>query len=151
MSRPLRFQCERTINAGPETLIGRILDLTQWPGFAGWGPLPGIRAAHYHHQPPGRLGAIIHVQNRDGSTHTETITAFQPARAITLRLDNFTAPIRHLATHFDEHWDFIPAPNGGTRITRTLEIHPRGPFARPLLHPLAWMLKKALTRHLNSL
>ena len=151
MARPVAITCQRSFAIPAVNLARRILDLSEWPHFEGWGPLPGIRAARFRHQSEAYIGSVIEVENRDGSTHTEEIVAWDEGRALTLRLANFTAPVRHLATHFDEHWIFTTTSDNKTHLVRSLEIHPRNAVSRLLLLPIAWMLHKALKMHLSKM
>jgi hypothetical protein len=151
MVSPIRITCTHTLPVQASELSRRILDLSEWPNFEGWGPLPGIRAARFRHQTDACIGSVIEVENRDRSTHTEEIMDWVEGRVISLRLANFTAPVRHLASHFDEHWLLEADTDRNTRVTRCLEIHPRGALARLMLTPIALMLHKALQKHLDAL
>ena len=63
------------IHASPESRRDRqqILDLSKWPEFNGYGPLPGIREADFETKTDEIVGTKIRVTNRDGSTHVEEI------------------------------------------------------------------------------
>ena len=56
-----------------QTLREAFLDLSQWPGFTGWGPLPGIRQANFLRRTDAVRGSRIAVINTDGSSHVEEI------------------------------------------------------------------------------
>jgi hypothetical protein len=64
---PITFSCEETLPLAPEEIARQILDLTKWPDFHGFGPLPGIKAAAFDVQTPGIVGSRIRVTNQDGS------------------------------------------------------------------------------------
>jgi hypothetical protein len=64
---PITFSCEKTLPLAPEEIARQILDLTKWPDFNGYGPMPGIRVAEFDVQTPGIVGSRIRVKNRDGS------------------------------------------------------------------------------------
>ena len=42
---PIFFSCEETLPLAPEDITRQILDLTKWPDFHGYGPIPGIQTA----------------------------------------------------------------------------------------------------------
>jgi len=143
--RPVRFELRAILPQSPHEIAGAILDLDQWPSFKGWGPLPGIRAAVFEHRTDNIVGTRIRVTNTDGSTHTETLTAWDPPRALSLRLDTFSRPLSRLATHFDETWRFEPPEDTApAHALRTFHLHPRSRLTRPLLVPIAAMLKRAI-------
>ena len=84
----------------------QILDLGLWPSFQGYGPLPGIRAAEYEARTPEVVGTRIRVTDTDGSSHVEEIVEWEPDRRIRLRMGEFSPPLSHLATGFDETFEF---------------------------------------------
>jgi len=146
----------------PQAIAAGILDLDRWKAFVGWGPLPGIRSATWRERREPPAGSQIVVTNRDGSTHVETIVAWDPPRALHLRLDGFTAPVRHLARFFEERWTFAPAGEdiakaGGPAaplyaVTRTMELHPTGCLTRLVLAAIvAPMLRRAILRHMAQI
>jgi hypothetical protein len=45
--KPITFTCEATLPQKPEEIASQILDLSRWPEFNGYGPLPGIREAEF--------------------------------------------------------------------------------------------------------
>jgi hypothetical protein len=119
---PITFTCEETLPLAPEEIAGQVLDLTKWPDFHGYGPIPGIEAAAFDVQTPGIVGSCIRVTNRDGSCHIEEIVEWRPDRRLRLHMKDFSAPLSRLATGFEETWEFqrtasetaSPAPSGST-------------------------------------
>ena len=71
--KPITFTCEETLLLAPEDIARQILDLTKWPDFKGYGPVPGIKVAEFEVQTPGIVGSRIRVTNQDGSSHVEEI------------------------------------------------------------------------------
>jgi hypothetical protein len=54
--KPITFSCEAALPLAPEGIARQILDLTKWPDFHGYGPIPGIKAAEFEVQTPGIVG-----------------------------------------------------------------------------------------------
>jgi hypothetical protein len=148
--KPITFSCEATLADPPEGIAEQILDLDLWPGFEGYGPLPGIKAAEFEARTPEVVGTRIRVTNADGSTHVEEVVEWEPERRLRLRMGEFSPPLSRLATGFDETWEFGLA-EGGTRVVRSFELHPRSVATRPLLWLISIPLKKAIARHLRQM
>jgi uncharacterized protein YndB with AHSA1/START domain len=146
----ITFSCEETLAMPPEEVARQILDLDLWPGFEGYGPLPGIRAAEFEIRTAEVVGTRIRVTNTDGSSHVEEIVIWEPGRRIRLQMGGFSPPLSRLATGFDETFEFEPTGEQ-TRVVRRFELHPRSVIARPLLWLISLMLKKAITRHLRAM
>ena len=45
--KPITFACEETLPLTPEDIARQILDLTKWPDFHGYWPIPGIKIAEF--------------------------------------------------------------------------------------------------------
>ncbi|WP_439627682.1 SRPBCC family protein [Gemmata sp.] len=148
--RPITFRCEATLPLAPEVIAGQILDLTRWPEFGGYGPLPGIRSAEFEAHLPEVVGTRIRVTNRDGSSHVEEVIEWNPDRRVRLRMSHFSAPLSRLATEFVETWEF--ERNGDeTRVTRSFELHPKGRATRPVVWLTPLLLRRAVARHLRQM
>ena len=96
--KPITFTCEATLLLGPEEIARQILDLTKWPDFHGYWPIPGIKVAEFDVQTPCIIGTRIRVTNLDGSSHVEEIVEWQPDHRIRLEMKEFSAPLSRLAT-----------------------------------------------------
>ena len=105
-SRPIRFTCEATLPQRPEEIASQILDLSKWPEFNGYDPLPGIKRAEFETRTDEIVGTRIRVTNRDGSTHVEEIVEWETTRRLRLHMHEFSPPVSRLATSFDETWEF---------------------------------------------
>lgn len=147
MNRPIVVRCRRVLPATAEEIAAGILDLSQWPGFVGYGPLPGVASAEFEVRTPEVVGSRIRVQNRDGSTHVEEIVEWDPPRRLSLRMAGFGPPLSRLATHFVETWEFAP----GGRVTRSVALHPRSWWTWPLVWLIGLLMRRALARHLDTL
>jgi hypothetical protein len=146
--KPIRFSCEDTFGSTSEEIARQILDLALWPGFVGYGPLPGVKAAEFEARTPEVVGTRIRVTNTDGSSHVEEIVEWEPTRRIRLWMGEFSPPLSRLATRFNETFEFERA-GGQTKVVRTFELHPRSAVARPLLWLISVLLRKAVARHLR--
>ena len=147
---PITIACEQTLSLPPEQIAEGILDLARWPEFEGYGPLPGIESAEFETRTPQVTGTRIRVKNRDGSTHVEEITEWDPQRRIKLVMTGFAPPLSRLAKSFEETWLFTPTEQG-TQVTRRFELHPTSALTRPLLWLIARLMKRAVERHLRQM
>ena len=148
--RPIRFSCTDTLALAPADIAGRILDLANWTDFTGYVVLPGIKAAEYEVRTPGVVGSRIRVVNTDGSSHVEEIEEWQPDHSLRLRMKEFSPPLSRLATSFVESWVFHRL-DGGTRVTRSFELHPKSGLTRPALWLISLLLRRAIARHLRQM
>ena len=148
--KPITFTCEETLLLTPEDIARQILDLTKWPDFHGFGPLPGIKVAVFEVQTPGIVGSRIRVTNQDGSSHIEEIVEWQPDHRVRLHMREFSAPLSRLATEFEETWEFKRTANG-THVTRSFRLHAKSALARLLLWGISFFLKRAIVRHLREM
>jgi quercetin dioxygenase-like cupin family protein len=146
---PITFSCEETLPLATEDIARQILDLTKWPDFHGYGPIPGIKAAEFDVQTPGVIGSRIRVTNLDESSHLEEIVEWQPDR-IRLEMKEFSPPLARLATGFEETWDFRRIESG-TIVSRSFRLHAKSVPARLLLWVISFFLKKAIARHLREM
>ena len=148
--KPITFSCERTLALAPEEIAQQILDLTKWPDFHGYGPLPGIKVAEFEVRTPEIIGSRIRVTNTDGSQHVEEVVEWQPANRLRLHMQEFSAPLSRLATRIEETWEFEPIGNE-TQVTRSFQLHAKSVLARPFLWVISFMLTKAIARHLREM
>jgi hypothetical protein len=148
--KPITFSCTETLPLAPEEIAGQILDIANWPGFTGYGPLPGIKAAQFEARPPAVIGTRIRVRNTDGSSHVEEIVEWEPEHRLRLDMKEFSPPLSRLATRFEELWEFERL-GGGTRVARSFKLYPKSFFARPVLWLISFVLKRAVARHLRRM
>ena len=148
--RPITFACRETLSLTPEEIAEQMLDVSQWLGFQGYGPIPGIQSAVFELRTPEIVGSRIRVTNRDGSSHVEDILEWQPSSRLQLHMHEFTPPLSRLATGFLETWEFQQT-GSQTQVTRTFEMHPKSLAAKPVLWGLSFLLKRAISRHLREM
>jgi hypothetical protein len=148
--KPITFSCEETLPLAPEVIARQILDLTKWPDFQGYWPIPGIKLAEFDVQTPGIVGSRIRITNRDGSTHVEEIVEWQPDHRIRLQMKEFSPPLSRLATRFEETWEFQRTEQG-THVTRSFDLQARSFLARLPLRGISFFLKRAIARHLREM
>lgn len=148
--KPVTFACHETLPHAPEAIAAQILDVAKWPGFQGYGPLPGIKSAEFETRHPDIIGSRIRVTNMDGSNHVEEIVAWEPDQRLVLRLGDFSRPLSSLATHFTEVWD-LERVGSGTKVTRTFEMHAASWSKKPFLWLISFFLKRAIARHLRDI
>jgi len=150
MPGPVTFECQTTIALTGQQISEQILDLSRWPEFSGYGPLPGIKSAEFAERTADVVGTRIQVQNNDGSRHVEQITEWDPERTLCLQFGDFTPPLSVLADKFVERWEF-QAVGTQTDVTRSFELHARSWLFRPIFQIVALFLRRAIARHLNAM
>ena len=150
------FKCELKSTLSSAEIRSRFLDLSQWPSFTGWGPIPGIQSARYIQQTESILGSVILVKNKDGSTHQEEIIEWEQVSPnhfrFLIRLNRFTGLIRLLSPEFIESWDIKEDRNHrGASINRSFELIGFGLVSRFVLRLLiAPLFRKAIQSHLEQ-
>jgi hypothetical protein len=150
LMKPITFSCEHTLAPVPEDIVQQILDVTKWPDFHGYGPIPGIKIAEFEVRTPEIVGSRIRVTNTDGSKHVEEIVEWQHDQRLQLHMKDFSAPLSRLATRIEETWEF--ERNGSeTKVTRSFHLHAKSALARPILWLISILLKKAIARHLRGM
>jgi hypothetical protein len=148
--KPISFSCTDTLPLAPEEIARQILDLANWTGFTGYGPMPGIKAAAFEVRTPNVVGTRIKVTNTDGSSHVEEIIEWEPERRLRLDMRDFSPPLSRLATGFEELWE-VERLGDGTRVVRSFTLHPKSTFARPVLWLISFLLRRAIARHLRQM
>lgn len=148
--KPIHFSCKTILSQKPEDIASQILDLSQWPKFNGYSPLPGIERAEFETKTANVVGTRIRVTNRDGSTHVEEIVEWEPAHRLRLHMHEFSPPLSRLATAVDETWEFRPESNE-TMVIRSFELHPKSRWAKPVLWLISFLLKRAIANHLEQM
>jgi Polyketide cyclase / dehydrase and lipid transport len=148
--KPITFSCEQTLTLAPEGIARQILDVTKWPDFHGYGPIPGIKVAEFEVRTPEIVGSRIRVTNTDGTNHVEEIVEWQPDQRLRLQMMEFSAPLSRLVTLIEETWELEPIGNE-TMVTRSFQIHAKSVLAQPFLWVISILLKRAITRHLREM
>ncbi len=148
--KPITFACVATLPLSPASIVEQILDVTRWPEFRGYGPIPGIKSAEFEIRTPEIIGTRIRVTNLDGSRHVEEIVDWQPERRLQLRFGEFSAPLSRLAEQFVETWDF-QGDGPQTQVTRSFEMHAQSWITWPVLWLISFILKQAIARHLQEM
>lgn len=150
MMEPVCFKCKSEIDRSAHEISERILDVSNWPDFPGYGPLPGIESAAFNVETEDIVGSRVRVTNEDGSSHTEEFVEWEPEKRVRLQLKEFTPPVSYLAERFDETWRF-DASAEKTIVHRDVELHATSVLTRPLLWCISFLLERAVTRHLEQM
>ncbi len=148
--KPITFACTETLTLAPEDVAQQVLDLTKWPEFHGYGPLPGIKSAEFEIRTPNIVGSRIRVTNQDGSSHVEEIVEWQPTQRIRLHMKEFSQPLSRLVTLFVETWNFERVGNE-TKVTRSFKMNAKSILAWPVIWMISFLLKRAIARHLRQM
>jgi hypothetical protein len=148
--RPITFSCRETLALAPADIAAQVLDLSKWPEFTGYGPLPGIKSAEFEARTPQVVGTRIKVTNTDGSAHVEEIVEWQPDARLVLSMTDFSLPLSKLATRFEEEWVFERAGDA-THAARTFRLYPKSVLTRPAVWLISYLLRRAVSRHLRQI
>jgi hypothetical protein len=148
--KPISFTCHAHMSHAPELISVQILDLTKWPEFLGYGPIPGIKSAEFEVRTPEVVGTRIRVKNLDGSGHVEEITEWKPCERISLRFSDFAPPLSRMASGFVETWEFDREAEV-TRVKRSMALYPKTLWAWPILWMISFLLKCAIAKHLRQI
>lgn len=148
--KPIEIKIISHTQQSPEEICREFLKTERWSEFKGYSILPGIAQAHFELKTSAVVGSRIKVQNTDGSSHIEEVIEWDAANKVALRFQEFTPPVKHLATQFIEAWTFSRSSNG-TQVSRTMTLYPKGWFGWLMLMPIAQLMKKALEKNLTQL
>lgn len=146
----IKFSCHKFISQSPQAISNQIADVEKWKEFKGHGFLPGIADAVFDPKTPEMVGSKIWVKNTDGSQHVEEILLWKGDREILMKLHEFSPPLKGIASHFMEHWK-LEKGDGGTRVERAFELHPRSIFTQPFLWIISLFFRKAIDKHLDEM
>jgi hypothetical protein len=139
------FTIESHTPLPPAATFAFICELSRWPLFRGYGPLPGIVEASVEGGVVG-LGSRIRVRNTDGSVHHEVVEVFEPPRRYAIRME-LQPPVAYIMASILEEID-LEADGTGTRMRRRFVVTPRSGLSAPV----AWLfggvlLPKAVEAH----
>ena len=126
--KPVEVKIVGHIQKSSQEICKEILDTERWSEFKGYSILPGIKSAQFEVKTPEVVGSRIKVQNNDGSSHIEEIIEWDVANRIQLKFQEFNSPLKNLATHFIETWEFRKSPTSETEASRTMSMYPKGIF-----------------------
>lgn len=148
--KPIEIKVVGHIQKSSPEICTEILDTERWSEFEGYFILPGIKQAHFEVKPPEIVGSRIRVQNKDGSSHVEEIIEWDVDNRIALRFQEFKSPLKNLATHFIETWEFHKSADG-TEVSRIMTMYPQGLFGWLLLIPISKLMQKAFEVNLRQM
>jgi hypothetical protein len=148
--KPITFTCQEMLPMAPEKIAEQILELSKWPEFRGWGPIPGIKSVEFETRTPNIVGSRIRVMNLDGSSHMEEIVEWQADRRIQLWMGNFSKPLSRLASGFMETWQFERIGHE-TQVVRSFELNAKSMLTKPVLWLISYFLKRAIAGHLTEI
>lgn len=117
--------------------------------FVGFGPIPGIREAHYLDSGPIGVGSKRSILKSDGTTHVEEITAFVPGRRHVSRIAGLTGIFRIIVRDLQDVWEFTSAGGNATLVTRSFIIDVRSSMI-PVALVLVPLLRQAIRRDLRN-
>ena len=147
--KPIEIKIVGLIRKPSPEICQEILDTERWSEFKGYSILPGIKSAQFEVKTPQIIGSRIRVQNNDGSSHIEEIIEWDVSNRIALRFQEFDSPLRKLATHFIETWEFRKSSEG-TEASRIMTMYPKGILGWLMLIPISRLMKKAFEENLRQ-
>ena len=147
--KPIEIKIVGLIRKPSPEICQEILDTERWSEFRGYSILPGIKSAQFEVKTPQIIGSRIKVQNNDGSSHIEEIIEWDVSNRIALRFQEFDSPLRNLATHFIETWEFRKSSEG-TEASRIMTMYPKGVLGWLMLIPISRLMKKAFEENLRQ-
>jgi hypothetical protein len=148
--KPIEVKIAGLVYKSPQEICSEILDTRRWSEFKGYSILPGIEQALFETKTPEVIGSRIKVRNTDGSSHVEEIIEWDVHNRIALKFQEFDSPVRNLATHFIEVWEFRTVADG-TEVTRSMTMYPKGVAGGIMLIPISRLMKKAFEKHLSQM
>ena len=140
--KPIQIEIHGVTSRSSEEVCNALLDTERWVEFEGYSILPGIKHAHFEIRTPEVVGSKINVQNTDGSAHVEEIMEWDPAKKVVLKFQAFTPPLKSIASHFIETWEFERV-NAETHTKRSMSMYPYNLFGWLILLPISRLMKKA--------
>ncbi len=126
--------------APPAAVFALALDSQRFPStFRGCGPIPSIR--RIIPQAPPAVGSTRELENSDGSTPQERITAFDPPHRHAYTLSRLSAPFSWLVSAGHAEWTFEHM-DAGTQVRWCYRFE----LTHPLAWPVAWLLLATFMR-----
>lgn len=147
--KPIEIEIVGHFQKSSQEICAEFLNTERWSEFEGYSILPGIEKAHFEVKTIEFVGSRIKVQNKDGSSHVEEIIEWDIDNRIALRFQEFNSPLKNLATHFIEAWEFRKSANG-TQVSRKMTMYPKGMFGWLMLIPISRLMKKAFEKNLSQ-
>lgn len=147
--KPIEIKITAHSPRSPQELFDDFLDVSRWSEFKGYFILPGIEKAEFEFKTPDLIGSRVRVHNTDGSTHVEEIIEWDAQNRIAVKFQAFEPPVKHLATHFIETWEFRCSADG-TQVTRSMRMYPKGWAGWFMLVPISRLMKKAFEKQLSQ-
>jgi hypothetical protein len=148
---PIEFEVEKKIENSPKNICEKVLDVTTWSSFDGFGMLPGIEKAVYEKRTKEMIGSRIRVTNSDGTEHLEEILEWAAGRRIVMKIYEFPTTLSFIATHFIEEWNFTKSGKDKTLVTRRFQLFPTSFLTRPLLGQISSLMQKSIAKQLGEM
>jgi hypothetical protein len=148
---PITFSCDELLAGTPSEIAHQILDLSRWPHFQGYGPIPGIASASFDRRTDDVVGTRIRVTSTDGSGYVEEIASWEPNSKVVIEMKEFSGPLSGLATGITETWRFEEIGAGQTKVVRSFQMFPKSLLTKAALYLASVALKQAIIRHMRQL
>lgn len=147
---PITCHARKTLPCAPPAAFALMLDPVRFPPtFTGYGPIPGILAITA--ATPPAVGATRRIDNTDGSTLTETITALDAPTRHAYTLEGFRAPFSWLVARGEADWS-VAADGPASLVHWRYTFTPTGALVYPLaLLLLRVFMARAMRRCLDNM
>ncbi len=144
------LQSRQHFDCPPADVFALVLDPQRFPAmFRGFGPIPSIRRIELLQAPA--VGATRRLENSDGSTPVERITALDPPRHHAYTLSGLAPPFSWLVRCGHADWR-LQAVDRGTDVTWEYRFELTSALAWPLAAPvLNWLMATAMRRCLAAM
>ena len=128
---PVTFRASRTSACSPDHAFAVVLPAPLTEIFdrrhLALPPISEVRDQDGPWERPGQTRTIVLA---DGATMHERLVAVQAPGGFDYELTGLSGPLGLLVRRIEGRWAF-DAAGGGTLVTWTWTVHPRGPLARP--------------------
>ena len=148
--KPIEIKITGHTTMSTQEICAQFLDTQRWSEFEGHSILPGVKNASFELKTPALVGSRIKVLNTDGSAHVEEIIQWDVENGIAVRFQEFQAPLKNIATHFIEAWEFQKTGTG-TQVTRRMTMYPKGLPGWFMLAPISILMKKSFEKNMLQL
>ena len=140
MTTPIASPVEININAPLVRTFNVTVpaDLTQI--LFAKGLLPGVINVTDQTGDWNAVGDSRRVHMTDGSSATETLTAYKENAGLAYRIDDFKGPLKFLISHSTGEWRFTPKSDATTHVSWTFTFHPKSALTAPIVRLIAKQL-----------
>jgi hypothetical protein len=146
----IEFQLSTNFLMSPKKFCDEIFDVSNWPDFEGYGPVPRIEIVRRKNFSESRIGTRFEVTSTDGSRHVEIVAEYVHGELLVLQFEEFSKPLADFATHIVETFRFSRQGNI-TNLERSFQLFPKNFAGKILLSVISIFLRQAVKKHMEKL